>query len=808
MIMKDKKSAVEKAAEFIVDKRKGFYLIYIVLVIFAVVTAGWVKVNNDLTDYLDKNTETRRGIDIMESEFTTYATADIMVDNISYSAAEKLCERLEELDGVKEIGFDETDKHYFDGAALFSVTFAGDSDDAICEEALNNIKNELKEYDIYVSAELGNTKAETIAKEVSLVMVIVAVIVISVLLLASKTYMEVPVLLLTFLVAAVLNKGSNYFLGTISFVSDSVAIVLQLALAIDYAIILCHRYTEEREKKPPKEAVVTALCKAIPEISGSCLTTVSGLTAMTFMHFKIGYDMGIVLIKAIAISILVVFTLMPGLILSFSPLIDKTHHKSFIPEISIWGRIVLKLRYIAPGIFGVIVVIGIILSNMCPYAYSCTELTTIKKNESQIARSMINKTFRITNTLAVLVPSGNFKKEQELISRLSEYDEIDTVSGLASAEAMDGYLVGDMLKPRRFAELTDMDIEEAELLYAAYAANDENYGRIVGGINNFEVPLIDIFEFLNSQADEGYINLSEKEKKDLEDIDEKLKDAKKQLLGENYSRIVLDLNLPEESEETFEFLGTVKNEAKKIFGENVVLVGNSTSDYDISKTFVQDNLLISILSVIFVMLVLLFTFQSAGIPIILILVIQGSIWINFSFPTMLISPMFFLSYLVVSAIQMGANIDYAIVITNRYVGLRSEMPHKEAVITAINQSFPTIFTSGTILASAGFTTGLLSSEPSISSLGISLGRGTVISIILVMGILPQLLIIGDTIIEKTSFKVKLPIKNHTSKGSVLVNGQIHGYINGRIDGSFTGRVNGEMDANILNGEAVKEDNHE
>ena len=167
------------------------------------------------------------------------------------------------------------------------------------------------------------------------------------------------------------------------------------------------------------------------------------------------------------------------------------------------------------------------------------------------------------------------------------------------------------------------------------------------------------------------------------------------------------------------------------------------------------------------LIVLFFTFQSAGLPIILILVIQGSVWLNFSFPTIQDKPIFFMSYLVVSSIQMGANIDYAIVITNRYTQLRREMNKFDAIKKSLDLAFPTIFTSGTILASAGFAIGLLSSDPAISSIGIALGRGTVISIVLVMGILPQLLVLGDFIIEKTSFNLKdirKEIKEHISIG--------------------------------------------
>ncbi len=749
-----KPSPLERAAGLIVDRRKAFYLIYILLIIFSLFSSGWVKVNNNITDYLSEETETRKGVTLMDEEFITYATAEVMVDNISYSDAEELLHELEDTDGVKEIAFDDTTAHYADGAALYSVTFTGEAQDEICETALEEIKEKTAGYDVYVSAELGNTKADTIAKEMNLVMLIACVIIVVVLLISSRTYMEIPVLILTFGVAAILNKGTNYMFGTISFISNSIAIVLQLALAIDYAIILCHRYIEERQSMEPREAVITALCKAIPEISGSCLTTLSGLLAMSFMQFKIGFDMSIVLIKAIIISILTVFTLMPGLLLSFSSLIDRTHHKNFVPEITKWSNGVVKLRHITPFIFIAVIVGAFFLSNNCPYAYSYTNLTTFTKNESQIAQETIDRTFSKTNVLAVIVPSGDYEKEQLLTKELESYPEVDSVTALASVEAMDGYSVGDMLTPREFAELTDMDIELVRLVYSAYAAEEENYGRIVGGIDTYKISLVDMFDFVYKVTEDGYVSPDSETQDKINELHDKLEDGKQQLQSMTHTRLVMNLNIPEESEETFAFLNTARGTAKKYYGEDVLLAGNSTSDYDLSTAFVRDNLMITILSILFVLIVLFFTFQSAGLPLILILVIQGSIWINFSFPTLENSPIFFMGYLVVSSIQMGANIDYAIVITNRYTEFRRQMSKYDAIKKSLGLAFPTIFTSGTILAAAGLAIGLLSSDPAISAIGITLGRGTIISIALVMGILPQLLILGDFIIEKTSFNLK------------------------------------------------------
>ena len=675
----EKQSFIEKVAAFIVDKRKAFYLVYIGLAIFCVISSGWVKVDNDLTDYLPDSTETRRGLTLMDEEFTTFATASVMIDNISYSQAEKISKDIEDIEGVKQVEFDETEDHFKDASALFSVTFDGESDNPLCQTALDEITNDFSDYDLYVNSDVGDQHAEEIDKEMQTVMMIAVCIILAVLIFTSHTYMEIPVLGLTFGMAALINKGTNYMFGTISFISNSVAIVLQLALAIDYAIILCHRYTEEREHMEAREATITALSKAIPEISGSSLTTLSGLAAMTFMQFKIGYDMGIILIKAIIISLLCVFTLMPGLLMSFSSLIDRTHHRSFVPKITKWGHFAVKSRYVMPPIFAVLLILGFVFSNKCPYVYGYSTLTTYVESDSHKAERIIDETFGSTNTIAMLVPTGDYDTEGKLLRELEKMDEVDSVLGLANVEAMDGYVLTDKLTPRQFSELADVDIEVARLLYSAYAVDGETYGKIVSGIDSYGVPLIDMFSFLYDQMQEGYVSFDDDMTKDIEDLNDQLSDAKLQLKGENYSRFVIQLNIPEEDQETFDFLTTLHETAAKYYDEGCVLVGDSTSDLDLSSSFATDNVMVSVLSVVFVIIILLFTFQSAGIPVLLILVIQGSVWINFSFPYLMKSNLFFMSYLVVSSIQMGANIDYAIVITNRYTELKKHMPIKEAI---------------------------------------------------------------------------------------------------------------------------------
>ena len=797
----DKKSGgsfMQKVAAVIVDRKTFFFLTFIVMAIFCVFSRNWVNVNDDITSYLAKDTETRRGLDIMESEFTTFATANVMVSSITYDAAEKLAPKIGAIDGVHSVEFDDTEDHYKNASALFAVTFDGDTTSEVSEKAMDEIKSLLADYDTYISSEVGNPMEQTIKSEMVVVLGIAVFIIIAVLLFTSKTYMEIPVLLITFGAAALLNMGTNYWFGTISYVTDSIAVVLQLALAIDYAIILCHRYTEEREHLEARDAAVAALSKAIPEISASSLTTISGLAALSLMHFRLGYDMGIVLIKAIVMSMLSVFLLMPGLLVLFSKLIDKTHHRSFVPKISLWGKLTVKTRYVIPPLFLIIAAAAFVFANRCPYVYGYSTLDTVKQNESKIADKMVASTFGTDNLVAMLVPSGSYEKEAQLLNVISAQPEVESAMGLANIEAMDGYTVTSALTPRQFAELTDQDIEAARLLYAAYAVNEKDYGQIVSSIDDYTVPLVDIVLFLRDQENAGYITLERDMSDMLDEMCAELEFGLAQLEGENWSRFVIYLNLPEESEETYEFLDTLHGIAGAYYSD-CVLVGESVNARDLRSSFSTDNLLISILSALFVVVVLLFTFRSVGLPLLLIIVIQSSIWINFSVPYLTSSNLFFISYLIVSAIQMGANIDYAIVISSRYLDLKKSMPIKEAMIETLNQAFPTIITSGAMLASAGLIIGRMTSDNTISSIGTCLGRGTIISIFLVMGVLPQILLLGDILIEKTAFAIKVPEITHVEGSTIRLHGRVRGQISGFVDADIQGVFQGSLHAMVESG---------
>ena len=804
---KPKGSGMEKIATFIVDKRNLFFLLYAFALIFSIVATGWVKVENDITTYLPEDTETRQGLTVMNDNFVTYGTARVMVSNVTYETAENICSDLESIDGVTSVDFDDTTDHYKSASALFSVTFDGTTTDDISIHALHTIRDMLAGYDTYIDTEVGVDTSADLQSEMSVILVLAAIVIVLVLTLTSRSYAEVPVLIMTFGAAALLNMGTNFLCGTISFISNSVTVILQLALAIDYAIILCHRFSDEHETKDTREACIAALSKAIPEISSSSLTTISGLGALAFMHFGIGRDMATVLIKAILFSLLSVFTLMPGLLMVFSKKIDATRHKNLIPKITFLGKFDVATRFIVPPIFAVVVVVTAVLANKCPYCYSYTDLVTAKQSESQIAHQKIKNTFGVNNMVAVIVPTGDYDSERQLLKDLDSCAEVKSTQGLANIDAMDGYKLADALTPRQMSELAGLDYEVAEALYAAYAVDQNEYGKLISGLGGYKVPLFDMFMFLQREMKDGNITLDGDIQETLDDLFEQLNKAQLQLQSDKYSRLVVYLNLPEESDETMDFLDTMHALIAKYYSSDTYIVGNSTNVKDLSSSFGEDNMLISVLSALFVVIILLFTFKSAGLPVLLIVVIQGSIWINFSVPTIQHESLYFLGYLIVNSIQMGANIDYAIVISSHYTDLKKEMRPKEAIIAALNEAFPTIFTSGTILAVAGALIGVMTTNPVIAAIGTCLGRGTVISIVLVMAVLPQILLIGDTIVERTSFDVKVPVDlsrvNRTASGNMRVSGRVRGYVNGVIDAEIKGTLNGTLNASVTSGTTIE-----
>ena len=795
---KEKGSVMEKVAQFIVDKRNLFFLLYTAALIFCLFSMNWKSVETDVTVYLNADSETRQGIDTMNEHFAMFSSARVMVSNVTYDEAVELYEQITQVEGVTMVDFSNTPECYKDANALMSVTFDGTDLQERTMTSLTNIRQILEGYDFVVDTTVGYDQIAELNQQMMEIMVYAVVIILVALTLTSTAYMEVPVLGLTFGVAILLGMGTNFLLGEISFISDSVAMQLQLAMGIDYAIIMAHRFSAERELFAPREACIKALAKAIPEITASSLTTIGGLLALSFMDFGIGMDLAVVLIKGVLLILLSVFTLMPGLLMLFSPLIDKTKHKKLLPDVSFIGKFCVKTRWIIAPLFVVLLVGAFILSNACPFTYSVNTSRLDNMDERQTAYFKINDTFGTSNMVAILVPTGDYEAEAKILSELEQCEGVKSAMGLANTELAEGIMLTDAMNARELSEALDIDYDLVEMLYTVYAMEDGQYGRLVS-MDTYRVPVFDLLCYVKTVIDDSGMEL-EGEMGEMLSMLSMLDMAKEQLQTDAYSRMVVYLDLPEEGEETYAFLETIHTVADKYYDQPVYAIGNSTSCRDLGSTFATDNLLITILSIVFVVAVLLFTFKSAGLPVLLVLVIQGSIWINFSFPTLQQEPLYFLGYLIVQSIQMGANIDYAIVISSHFNEEKQHMPVKEAICVAINKAFPTVLTSGTIMAATGFLLGAISTSPVNAIMGQCIGRGTVISMLLVLFVLPCVLVIGNKIIEATSFEMKGPdIQEREDVGTMHIRGRMHGYVEGIIDGEVDAVVRGRVHAAVVSG---------
>lgn len=772
---------MDKIANSIIKFRKIIAAIFIGLTIFSFVSISWVNIEDDITAYLPDTAEAKRGLNVLNREFTRYASAQVMVKDISYTEAESIKNNIEKIENVLIVNFENTDQYFKENKAYYSVTFNGTSSDEKCSLALKELKELVKDKESYVYSDSFSNFASILEKEMIGVLGIVAIVVLTVLIFTSTTYAEVPVFILTFAVAAIINMGTNFIFGTISFVSNSVSIVLQLALSVDYAIIFCNRYKEEHQNKETIEAVRVALANSIPAILASSLTTIAGLVAMTFMKFNLGMDLGVSLIKSIILSLLSVFLFMPYLLVKFGRLMDKTKHKSFIPNVSFLGKFSFATKYVIPILFVGFVAFAYNGFSSVNYAYTKDLTPTPLVNEETVAKNMIYDNFGTDNLVAIMIPNGNNEKERKVVEEYSRLGNVKEVISLTNIEIGEGHYLSDDISSLELAEIAELDPSVSEVLFAYYAGLNGETDEFIKNAGNYRIPFIKLFftlhdaindndflkkieedakELENFAEEEETVSFtfSEEDKKSVNNLYNQISYAKGQLQGENYHTIAVKTDLPAQSEETFKLLDELKAIAGKQYDE-VYMTGDIVSTKDFVSTFEEDNRIVSLLSIGLVMLILLFTFKSIAMPILLILVIQGSIWINFAIAAWSNNYVFFMCYLIVSSIQMGANIDYAIVISSRYRELRDNgVDSKEAMMNTLNLAFPTVLTSGTMMVVSGLVIGQKVSESVVAGMGHYVGIGTIVTLILVNFVLPQVLLFGDTLISKTTINFKIPLQ--------------------------------------------------
>lgn len=765
---------LKKIPEGIVKLKWVFLVLFVALSIFGAVMIPHTKINYDLTGYLPANCDSSTALELLKKEFDDKGMAYVMVKDVTPEKAGEIKTRLEKVEGVATVTYVES-MNYKNNSVLYTITLKDYDSTAGAFDAVKDVIDALSDEKAYLSGQSAfsyYTKLETEQSIMKLGIAIV-VIILLVMLFTSKTYFELIVLILVFGAAMAINMGTNFlFVNGISYIANLVALVLQLALSLDYSIILLHRYMEERDNgEDAKTATVTALTKGLPEILSSSLTTVAGLAALMLMTLSIGAEIGLSLAKGIVVSMATVIFFMPALLVIFDKPIQKTRHKSFVPNVTKPARAIVKARKVIVPAFLLIAILAGVAQGFNKYSFNYNSGSLIVAPKKVIEETG----FGTLNSLVVVVPKGDAEKERQLVKYVESFDLIDKSQTTALAtinvysfideNATETLYLTDMVTRAKLLELINQIPEDSapvfviKMIRKNVQDDDGWFAEYVhkhvaedADLNTVEVRLIDLLDFvvrekLNSLS--TLLNGNEEIKAYLDQV-KQISFAKANLESENYSRIMFNINGGVEDDDVFELVKTLKSGVSDFYEERYI-TGESVVCYEMSEYFMKDNLMVCLFTDLFILVILLITFRNISLPIILILAIQGGIFINFAIPFLSKTSISFIGYLIISAIQMGATIDYAIVLTNRYRGIRKDFTDRyDAMAAATNAVFPTILTSGVILTATGFVMSMLSSGV-VAQLGLLLGVGTLTSIIIVLFVLPSLLLVTEKVVDKTDF---------------------------------------------------------
>lgn len=649
----------------------------------------FVSVNYDMKDYLPEDSPSTEAIDIMEDEFSSSVpNANVMMKDMTVQEALQFKKELEDIDGVSDVTWlddaidtkmplemvdDElVETYYKDGNALFSFNIRDGEEVEITDKVYDLIGED----NALTGDALDNaTQQKAAFSETMFAAGLLVPIIIIILVLSTTSWLE-PVFFLTAIgVSVLINLGTNIFLGEISYVTQSVAPILQLAVSLDYAIFLLHSFQDYRDEgHPPQEAMHLAIGRSFPAIIASASTTFFGFIALTFMNFEIGSDLGLNLVKGIVLSFLSVMIFLPALTLMFYKGIDKTQHKPFIPKFKHVGKFVMKIRIPVVLIVVLLLVPAFLAQNQITFIYGIGEQE--ETTRPGLDESEIEDVFGKNTDIVLLVPRGDVATEERLV---------DDVNDLT------------------------------------HVTNTLSYVTAVSAV----IP-------------EEYID----------------EDVKEEFYSEHYSRIIITTDLGDEGEEAFEVIEEVKEIADNYYGADYYTLGESVTLYDMKNVVEKDNTVVNLLTVVTIAFVLLVTFKSLMFPVLLLLTIQASVWINLSVPYFTDEPLVFIGYLIVSTVQLAATVDYAILLTVEYRDNRKIMPAFPAVKKTLDDKLFSIVISASILSSVGFILWITSSDPIVSSIGLLLGRGALLAFTMVVLLLPAMLVLLDKIIEKSTWKAR------------------------------------------------------
>lgn len=686
---------MQKFGRGVVKLRVPILIVSILLLIPSIFGFLSTRINYDILSYLPSDIETMKGQDIMLDEFGKGGFSLVMLDGMEDKDVEKVKEKIEKVDHVCDVLWYDTladvslpkevlpddiyDFFNTDNSTMMAVFFdeATSADGSL--EAVKEIRSIAGEQCFVSGMSSVVEDIKDLTMQEAPMYVVIAVILTSIILALTMDSFLIPLFfMLSVGMAIVYNMGTNFIQGEISFITEALAAVLQLAVTIDYSIFLWHSYKEEKEKHPGdnKEAMAVAIGKTITSVVSSSITTVAGFLALCFMSYELGMDMGIVMAKGVVIGVICCITVLPSMILVFDKALEKTMHKDLVPSLEKPSKFIIK-HHAAFIVLFIVVLIPAVYGQINTNVYYNLTDTLPKDLNSVIANTKLDEEYNMATTHMLLVDAD--MEPKEVNSMLDEMGKVDGVSFSMSLDTLIGPSIPREIVPESVTKILKSDKWQLMLVGSEYkVASDEE----------------------NAQIDE-------------------------------LSKIL------------------------KSYDKDGMLIGEAAATKDLIDITDHDFKVVNIVSIAAIFIIILIALRSVSLPIILVAVIEFAITVNMGVPCFTNTTIPFIASVVIGTIQLGATVDYAILMTTRYKTERNAGKDKhEAVTIALSTSMKSIMVSALGFFASTFGVGVYSSVDMISQLCTLMSRGAIISMITVICILPSMLMLFDKVIINTTMGMK------------------------------------------------------
>lgn len=686
---------MQKFGRGVVKLRVPILIVSVLLLILSIFGFVSTRINYDILSYLPSDIETMKGQDIMLDEFGKGGFSLVMLDGMDDKDVEKVKEKIEKVDHVCDVLWYDTladvslpkevlpddiyDFFNTDNSTMMAVFFdeATSADGSL--EAVKEIRSIAGEQCFVSGMSSVVEDIKDLTMQEAPMYVVIAVILTSIILALTMDSFLIPLFfMLSVGMAIIYNMGTNFIQGEISFITEALAAVLQLAVTIDYSIFLWHSYKEEKEKHPGdnKEAMAVAIGKTITSVVSSSITTVAGFLALCFMSYELGMDMGIVMAKGVVIGVICCITVLPSMILVFDKALEKTMHKDLVPSLEKPSKFIIK-HHAAFIVLFIVVLIPAVYGQINTNVYYNLTDTLPKDLNSVIANTKLDEEYNMATTHMLLVDAD--MKPKEVNSMLDEMGKVDGVSFSMSLDTLIGPSIPREIVPDSVTKILKSDKWQLMLVGSEYkVASDEE----------------------NAQIDE-------------------------------LSKIL------------------------KSYDKDGMLIGEAAATKDLIDITDHDFKVVNVVSIAAIFIIILIALRSVSLPIILVAVIEFAITVNMGVPCFTNTTIPFIASVVIGTIQLGATVDYAILMTTRYKTERNAGKDKhEAVTIALTTSMKSIMVSALGFFASTFGVGVYSSVDMISQLCTLMSRGAIISMITVICILPSMLMLFDKVIINTTMGMK------------------------------------------------------